>query len=208
MPRNLADVARAALTAACVRSRGDATGPGGYGDIARVADTCVRGGLGFVQLLHRRKDGILAEELYFSTREDDGSWAVAEHLSGSTIGDDPGDPRNIAAVLRGRPLALLGESEALLYTGRPEADDEDGYEMLRFHTLLVPQEAGHLDIEDVSSGVGPTPSRTRKPLSSRIALFALFPGERFSVHVMAGEGGSRRALGEPWELTGTAPGPG
>lgn len=208
MHRNLAELAHAALAAAALQDTGAARAVPTRLDSATeaaVADTCVRGNLGFTLLFHRRKDGLVAEELYFSPRQDDGSWAAADHLSGGVMGIEPTSPREVAAILKGRSLTLFGESETELFTGRPQADEGD--EPLRFYTLLVGQGVGHLDIEDTSPGADPAGSRTRKTLTSRVALFALFPGERFTVHAMARNGSGTQALGEPYELTGTGAGP-
>ncbi|MDX3453037.1 hypothetical protein PV396_13925 [Streptomyces sp. ME02-8801-2C] len=203
MPRNLAELARAALTA---RDRQGADGPYTMrtrldsGAEVSVADICMRDDLGFVLLFHRRKDGHFAEELYFSTRLDDGSWAAADHLSGGAMGIEPTSPRDLASVLDGRSLVPFGESETLLLTGRPEADE--GYELLRFYELLVDGGVDHLDIENTAPEAGPTRDPIQKSLISQVALFALFPGERVTVRAMAGKGPGSHPLGEPYELTG------
>jgi hypothetical protein len=173
---------------------------------AAVADTCIRDGLGSVLVFHRRKDARFAEELYFSTRLDDGSWAAAEHLSGGAMGIDPTDPGEIARILNGRSLALFGEAETELLTGRPQADD--GYEMLRFFELLVNKEASHLEIKNASPQADPERSLVHKPLISQVALLALFPGERFTIRAMVRKGTGSYRLGDPYELIGPAPGQG
>ncbi|WP_335932949.1 hypothetical protein [Streptomyces sp. PTD5-9] len=204
MRQNLAGFARSALTAASARETGatraapvafDETAPG------VVADVCVRGALGFVCLLHRRKDGLVAEELYFSAREDDGPWEAAEHLSGGVLGFDPTDPRSAAAPLDGRALIPFGDSETCLFTGRQQADD--GYELLRFFTFLVAEEADHLVVGGGSSGT----VSVRKPLVSRIALLAVLPGERLTVRAAAREGSGAGFPDAAYELTGAEPGP-
>lgn len=205
MHRNLAEAARAALTVAY--------GPGTDGRAAVpaprlagtattvVADTCARGGLGFVLLLHRRKDGLVAEELFFSTREATGAWGAAEHLSGSGGIPDLTSPEEAAAVLRGRPVAVLGDSWTLLHTGRPQADD--GCEPMRFHVLLVDGNVGHLDIEDSPAGASPASHRLRKPLTSQVALLALFPGECVTVRTRAEAVAGVRSMDGLVELTGS-----
>ncbi|MFJ4773757.1 hypothetical protein ACIP88_32375 [Streptomyces uncialis] len=209
MPKNLAEFAHAALTAEAERdtpaTQATATRPDiGAGPV--VADVCVRDDLGFVLLLHRRRDGQAAEELYFSTRRDDGSWAAADHLSGGVIGIDPTDDRDVAGVLRGRPLTPFGESETELFTGRPQADE--GYERLCFHEILVGQEVGHLDVERASSGPDAGPSRFRKTPTCGVALFALFPGERLTVRPVVEHDGPPGAPGQTYELTCSDDGPG
>lgn len=204
---NLAELAHAALEAESVGSAGGTHAvPARLGGTAgaAVADTCVRGDLGFALLVHRRKDGLVAEELYCSSRGDDGSWAAPDHLSGSVLGFDPTSAREVADVLRGTALLSGGESEAYLYTGRPRSDE--GYELLRFHELLVAPEAGHLEVEDTSPGAGGVPVRTRRALASPFAVVACLPGERFAVRAMTGSGTGARPLGDSQELTGPEPG--
>jgi hypothetical protein len=203
MPKNLAELAHAALTAGCTQAVGAAYAAPTRLDNATeaaVADTCVRDGLGFALLFHRRRDGHFAEELYFSTRLDDGSWEAADHLSGGIIGIEPTRDAEVAGILNGRPLVLFGESETLLFTGRPQADD--GYELLRFFALLVDGKVDYLNIENTSPEAASPSGRTQKSLISHVALFALFPGERFTVRAMVGKGSGSYPLGEPYELTG------
>ncbi|MGY0070813.1 hypothetical protein ACWZEH_29380 [Streptomyces sp. QTS137] len=204
MPKNLAELAHAALTAGhtagaaashAVPTRLDSTTE------AAVADICIRDGLGSVLLFHRRKDARFAEELYFSTRLDDGSWAAAEHLSGGAMGIEPTNTWEIAGILSGRPLVLFGESETELFTGRPQADE--GYELLHFFELLVDKEVSHLEIKDASPGADPECSLIHKSLVSQVALLALFPGERFTIRAMVQKGATSYPLGEPYELTGS-----
>ncbi|GHA09067.1 hypothetical protein GCM10010372_05630 [Streptomyces tauricus] len=189
MPKNLAELARAALTAKhtlgaaaprALPTRRDSTSTGA------VVDTCIRDGLGFVLLSHRRKDACFAEELYFSTQLDDASWTASEHLSGGAVGIDPTNARDITEILSGRSLVVFGESETDLFTGRPQADD--GYELLRFIELLVDKEVSHLEIESASPDADAGRSLIHKPLISQVALLALFPGERFTIRAMGGKG--------------------
>lgn len=203
MPKNLAELAHAALTAGYgpgAAATHAAPTPLDSTAEAAVADMCLRGGLGFVLLLHRRGDGHFAEELYSSTRLDDGSWSAADHLSGGVTAFGPAATREAAGFPDGGSLMPFGESETHLFTGRPQADD--GYELLRFHELLVDGAAGHLDVESTSPEAGLPRGRIRKPLMSPVALFALFPGERITVRAMAGTGTRPQPLGEPYELTG------
>ncbi len=203
MPRNLAELAHAALTA------GDTRGADGVYVMparldsttgAAVGDICVRDDLGFVVLSHRRKDGLFGDEFYFSTRQDDGSWWEADHLSGDVMEVDPTSPRDVARILNGRSLAPFGEWETTLLTGRPDTDD--GYEPVRLYEFLVDTETDHLDVENTSSEADPTRDPVQKPLISQVALFALFPGERVTIRAMAGKGPDAHPLGEPYELTG------
>ncbi|WP_203182535.1 hypothetical protein [Streptomyces pratensis] len=205
MRTSLAETARAALTAAHgPDADGRATVPAPRLDDTTttvVADTCVRGDLGFVLLLHRRKDGLVAEELFFSNRESTGVWGAAEHLSGSGGIPDLTSPEEVAAVLRGWSMTVLGDSETGLHTGRPQADD--GYELLRFHVLLVDESIGRLDIEDTTAGASAVPHRVVKPLTSQVALVALFPEERVTVRTGTDAGTGVRSMGEMFELAGS-----
>lgn len=189
MPENLAQLAHAALTAATTPGtetpQAPPIRPAGRGG-ATVADTCVRDDLGFALLLHRRGDGRMAEELYFSTRRDDGSWTPADHLSGGVLGIDPTSESEVAAVLRGRLLLPFGESETELFTGRPEAPE--GYETLCFQELLVSPEVDRIDVESTAATGVTLPGRIRGPLASPVTLFVLFPGERLIVRPTAHEG--------------------
>ncbi|MCM2394088.1 hypothetical protein [Streptomyces albipurpureus] len=215
MQLNLADLANAALSARSVPYvEGGATAPARVRlddtTAAMAADICVRGDLGFVLLLHRRKDGLVAEEIYSSTREADGSWAPADHLSGGVTMIEPTDPHDVGRALRGQALTLFGESETNVFTGRVQA--VDGHELVRIHEFLVDARVDCLDIEDHSPGADPNASKMRKPLTSQAAVVVLFPGERFTVGAVAMDGAEPHTLGEPVELTGpddrAAAGPG
>ncbi|MFD9498476.1 hypothetical protein [Streptomyces sp. NPDC060035] len=96
---NPAELAHAAPTAGSTRDTGAAPAVPTRLDSASgaaVADLCVRGDLGFALLLHRRKDGLVAEEIYASHRQEDGSRAAADHLSGGLLGIEPTGVRDIA----------------------------------------------------------------------------------------------------------------
>ncbi|MFF0445305.1 hypothetical protein ACFYT4_02610 [Streptomyces sp. NPDC004609] len=204
MRKNLAGLAHEALMA---RSAPD-TGPApsvptrfDSGTEAAVADLCIRDGLGFILLLHRRDDGLVGEEIYCSTREGDGSWAAADHLSGGLVGIELTDARQVAGVLRGEAMAVFSESETLLFTGRDQAD-EDGCESVRIYEFLVDPQVELLDIEDTSPGADTATAGAWRSPVSQAAVVALFPGERVRVRAMTGNGTGLRPLGESQELTG------
>ncbi|MFJ4005341.1 hypothetical protein ACIPWL_18095 [Streptomyces sp. NPDC090023] len=153
-----------------------------------VADVWTDGPLGFVLLLHRRKDGVMAEELYYALRTEDGAWDRPEHLSGGVLGLDPEHPAAVAGMLADEPIRVLGESETLLYTGRSRGRG-DGYETAHIRYLLITPEADALTTES-----------THRKVTSPLSLLILFPGE--TAHVWATRDG--RPLGEPLTLSAPA----
>ncbi|MFI6284349.1 hypothetical protein ACIBCM_06240 [Streptomyces sp. NPDC051018] len=204
MRKNLAGLAHAALTARSAPDTGPAPRVPTRLDAdtqAAVADLCIREGLGFALVLHRRDDGLVGEEIYCSTREGDGSWATAGHLSGGLVGIEVTDPRQVAGVLRGEALAVFSESETLLFTGREQAD-EDGCEPVRIYEFLVDPRVARLDIEDTSPGAETATVRAWQSPAAQAAVVALFPGERVRVRATTGSGPGSRPLGEPQELSG------
>ncbi|MFD4786378.1 hypothetical protein ACFWN1_04730 [Streptomyces sp. NPDC058459] len=146
-----------------------------------VADVWTDGPLGFVLLVHRRKDGVMAEELYYALRAEDGTWDRPEHVSGGVLGLDPGDPAMVAGALAGEPIRVLGASETLLYTGR----GPDGDETAHIWHLLITEEADALTTGD-----------THRRVTSPLCLLILFPGE--TAHVCATR--DAHALGAPLTL--------
>ncbi|MFK0142109.1 hypothetical protein [Streptomyces murinus] len=57
----------------------------------QAADVWIDGDLGFALLLHRGGDDLMAEELYYSSRGQDGVWGRPEHLSGGIVGVETAD---------------------------------------------------------------------------------------------------------------------
>ncbi|MFI8181744.1 hypothetical protein ACIF70_14650 [Actinacidiphila glaucinigra] len=190
MRRKTADIATAAL------ERGPFA-PGGTTMDRRSVDldggpvaagVWTDGGLGFVLVLHRRRDGFAASELYWSTRGPDLRWTVAEHLSGGLTGCDPAYASSWEAVLADAAFTVLSSSESLLSTGADVFEEEDEGELVGVHELLVSRRVVHLRIERSALGVGPSyaPHTVRKqPLASPFALVAVRPAER--VYVVAVE---------------------
>ncbi|GAA2485164.1 hypothetical protein [Streptomyces gobitricini] len=103
-----------------------------------VVDVWIDGSLGFALVVHRRGDGLVAEELYYSLQNDNGDWMSCEHVTGAFLGLASQMPTVPRSSPGGSPLAAVSESEALLYTGRSEA--EDGYEPVRALTVLIGEE--------------------------------------------------------------------
>ncbi len=128
---------------------------------------------------------------------------MPDHLSGGAMGMDPTCPQSVAAALGGRTAVPSLDSETCLFTGRPQGDE--GYEPLRFYTVLVDGAVECLDIEDATPGGGPVTGPVRKPLRSHLALLALLPGERFTVRAVARGGAGCGAADEAFEVTGTDP---
>ncbi|MFD7132908.1 YrhB domain-containing protein [Streptomyces sp. NPDC059894] len=149
----------------------------GHGPVA--ADLWTDGDLGFVLLLHRRDDGFVASELYYSLKGADGRWTEAEHLSGEFVGFDPNDPASAEAVLSGAAMTVLSESESRVFTGG--ADDEDGGELIRLYELLVSEAVDSLRIEKHGPGPHGGPTVVHKTLTTRGALVAVRPGQRLRV---------------------------
>ncbi|KUL42862.1 hypothetical protein ADL12_08790 [Streptomyces regalis] len=162
-----------------------------------VADVWINGDIGFVLLLHRRHDGLPAEELYYSLRAEDGTWERPDHLSGGLIGLEVSDRSAVAEALAGAPMAVVTESESLVHTGRGRSGDrdeeEDEGELVHFWELLVTEEADLLEIEHMPQdhpAQTPPPSLRREVTGRPLMLVALLPGERVRVHAMRREGTS------------------
>ncbi|WEH37119.1 hypothetical protein PZB75_29405 [Streptomyces sp. AM 4-1-1] len=146
-------------------------------------DMSVHGNLGFVLLVHRRRDGAAAEELYWSVREADGVWAEPEHLSGGLTGADPDDMDELADVLRGEPLMLVSDAETLLCTGRRAYDD--GYESVRFAQILTAARVRSVEVERLGPGTRHT---TRRPAPYLLTLLVALPGESLRVRATGSDG--------------------
>ncbi|MFD7066698.1 hypothetical protein ACFV97_05585 [Streptomyces sp. NPDC059913] len=167
-------------------------GPGGIVEPV-VADVWTGHAIGCVLILHRRDDGLVAEELFHSVRGP-GGWAGCDHLSGGLLGFDPRDVASREAVLAGRGLAVVTESESLVHTGRSAEDEGD--ELLRFVELLVAAEADVLDVENLTE-----PSRGHRPVPSDLALLVLFPGDRLRVRAARSTPAGNVPVGEAVELS-------
>ncbi|MEV1006391.1 hypothetical protein [Streptomyces sp. NPDC049881] len=149
-------------------------------------------------LLHRRDDGQVAEELFFSTRGPADSagtagWTDCDHLGGGLLGFDPADPAAVAEVLAGRATAVVSASESLVYTGRVPMED-DGYELVCAVRLLVGPEAGFLEEENVTDPAGP--ARHHRRLASPLALAVLLPGDRLRVRAARAAGAAYEPVGD------------
>jgi hypothetical protein len=191
----MADIAQTALR----RGRPSSAGPAeaqvlGGTDGPAVADVWTSGDLGFALLVHRRHDGLLGEELYYSVRRENGDWESPDHLSGGILGTDVSDPSAVESALTGAPMAVAAESESLVLTGRGPSGDEG--ELVRVWELLVSGEADLVEIELVPPRPGQTPQTFRREVTGPLILLVLRPGERVRVSAMRGRDASLARLGE------------
>lgn len=198
--RPLAAIAREALSSGPTAATAGATA--GAGPV--VADVWTEDDRGFVLLVHRRDDGHLSEELFYSLRgsgEDTEApgWADCDHLGGGLLGFEPADPAAREEVLARRAMAVVTESESLVHTGRVPEDDGD--ELVRAVELLVTPEAESLEVENLTR-----PSRHIRRLAFPLALVVLLPGDRLRVRAVRASGTGYAAVGEALELT-HPPGP-
>jgi hypothetical protein len=168
-----------------------------------VADVWIDGSLGFVLVVHRRGDGFVSEELYYSMRNDDGDWLSCEHVSGSILGLAPQMSEALKDVPGGSSLAVVSESEALLHTGRREA--EDGYEPVRALTVLVGEDADRIAIEDHSQGSATPGGQAGMDVRSPLILLVLLPGRQLRVSALHREGSYFSAIGDPMEVFSSEP---
>lgn len=183
MRESLADIAATALRLGHPAT----TGP------VDVADVWIDGDLGFVLLLHRRQDGLPAEELYYSLRAEDGTWDRPDHLAGGIIGLEVSNRSAVEKALAGAPMSVVVESESLVHSGRgPGGDqDEEEPELVHFWELLVTDEADVIEIEHAPQGPAQTaPPPLRREVTGPLMLVALSAGERVRVHAMRREGAS------------------
>ncbi|WP_330258880.1 hypothetical protein OG586_13715 [Streptomyces murinus] len=163
-----------------------------------VADVWISGDLGFVLLLHRRGDGLVAEELYYSSRGEDGVWERPEHLSGGIVGMETTDSSAVERALDGAPMSVVAESESLVYTrSGPEGDGE---EFVHVWELLMSGEADLVEIERFSPARPETSALSRRDLTGPLVLLVLLPGERARVQAVRRGNSSLTRLGAPLEL--------
>ncbi|MFC9844965.1 hypothetical protein ACFWFF_35425 [Streptomyces sp. NPDC060223] len=145
-----------------------------------VADVWTDGDLGFVLLLHRRNDGFVASELYYSTKDADLRWTRAEHLSGGIAGFDPTQASPSGRAMSNATLTVLSDSECRLSTSRSGYED-DG-ELIRVYELLVSGTVDHLRIEKQQHPLGTEPTRTahtsfERGLASPVTIVVVRPCE-------------------------------
>ncbi|MGW0828050.1 hypothetical protein [Streptomyces sp. NPDC002845] len=181
MKKPMADIAAAALGQEPHTPGGEIpdTRPLDLAEGPVAADVWTDGDLGFVLLLHRRDDGFVASEVYYSLKGEDHRWTDAQHLSGEIVGFDLENPSAAEDILSGASLVVLSESESRVFTGH--GDDEDGDELIRLYELLVSEAVGSLRIEKSGPGAEPESTVFQKNVTSRVAIVAVRPGERLRV---------------------------
>jgi hypothetical protein len=190
MREPLADVAAAALR----RGRPSDTHPGPHAGSPRVADVWIDGDLGFVLLLHRRDDGLVAEELYCSLRGADGVWERPDHLGGGVLGVEIADPSAVGDALAGAPVSVVAASESLVHTRGDEG------ELVHVWELLVSSEADAIEIERFSPASPGAPALAGRDVTGPVMLLVLLPGERARVCALRRDTASLARLGHPLEL--------
>lgn len=199
MTQAMADIARSALQQGRMAITGEtANQPAiiSFG-FPVVADVWISGRIGFVLLLHRRHDGLVAEELYYSVRREDGVWDRPDHLSGGIVGWDMAYPPAVEQKLAGAPMSVVAESQSLIHTGcAPNADDG---EMVKICELLVGGDAELLQIE-CASPTSTAPALISREVTGPLMLLVLLPGERMRVHAARRETSSLRRLGGALDL--------
>ena len=170
-------------------------------DEPAVADIWTDDDLGFALLLHRRKDGFVASELYYSTRDSGLRWTDAEHLSGGIVGFDPAHASASEQILNDATLVVLSASESRLSTNRSGYEDEG--ELIRVYELLVSESVDHIRIEKHTTGSAhPRIAHTslEKSLTSPVAVVAVRPGELLHVVPAERRGSTAGATGEGIDL--------
>ncbi|WP_329617407.1 hypothetical protein OG244_34390 [Streptomyces brevispora] len=138
-----------------------------------MTDVSLHGDIGFVLVAHRRRDGLVAEEIYYAIRNSDGTWQEPDHLSGGLVGIDPQVARDVKGALRGETMTGISDAESLIYTGRFSIDD--GYESIRFLEVLTAPWIDHIEVADRGR---PSASVTRKPTPHTLSILVAFPEER------------------------------
>ncbi|MER7931506.1 MULTISPECIES: hypothetical protein [unclassified Streptomyces] len=167
-------------------------------DTPVVADIWISGDLGFVLLLHRRDDGLVGEELYYSLRGEGGAWERPDHLSGGIVGMEMADPSAAEDLLAGASMTAIAESETLVHTGRGPNHEEG--ELVHVWELLVSSEADLIDIERSSPNSPDMSELFRRELTGPLVLIVLLPGERVRLQAIRRENSSLTRLDDPLEL--------
>lgn len=192
----MANIAWDALQADALRGEhrtlGDLLASLNEGPVA--VDVWIEGDLGFVLLLHRRKDGLASEELYYSVRNADGEWQDCGHLGGAVLGFDVEMTTASQHTPASSRLAVVSESESLVDTGRSDA--EDGYETVRARTVLIGDDVDALEITDLSPDSTARGRQHILDVRSPLLVLVLLPGKRLRVSALRHEGEAFAVTGD------------
>ncbi|MFF9347739.1 hypothetical protein [Streptomyces sp. NPDC014734] len=180
---NLKQVAHSALSRASRPTDPRHNAVAHSADRVLMTDVSLHGDIGFVLVVHRRRDGHAAEEIYYGLRDSAGTWQEPDHLSGGLVGIEPGAPDEVLEALRGESMAVVSDSESLVPTGR--SDSDDGYESVRFLEVLTAPRVDHIEVIDLNR---PDAAAVRRPAPHALSVLVAFPGERLLLR--AGPGGS------------------
>ncbi|MFJ8593549.1 hypothetical protein [Streptomyces sp. NPDC093598] len=199
MRKPMADIAETALRSGHAPTDRAAARPLAIpADTVIVADVWISGDLGFVLLMHRRDDGLLAEELYYSVRRTDSVWERPDHLSGGIVGTELGTSAMVEDALAGASVSVVAESESLVHTGRGSDGDEG--ELVHTWELLVSGDADLIEIERFSPAAPGTSVIFRRDVPGFLMLLVLLPGERARVSAMRKENSSFTQFGNVLDL--------
>jgi hypothetical protein len=165
-----------------------------------AADVWIDGNLGFALVVHRRDDGFLAEELYYSIRAETGDWLDCDQLSGGMLAFDLADFAGVASVLTDSPMAVVSESKALVYTGS-EHEEEGGYESVRVLTVLVGNSPDFIDFDIRTQKPDAQVGHLSKEVTSPLMLAVVRAGQRLTVTAMKRENSSLVRHGDTMEFT-------
>ncbi|MFI1472213.1 hypothetical protein [Streptomyces wuyuanensis] len=168
-----------------------------------AADVWIDGNLGFALVVHRRDDGCLAEELYYSIRAATGDWLDCDQLSGGTLAFDLADFAAVASALTDCPMAVVSESEALVYTGSEH--EEEGYEAVRVLTVLVGESPDFIDFDIRTQEPDAQVGHLSKEVTSPLMLAVVRAGQRLTVTAMKRENSSLVRNGDTMEFTWLTP---
>jgi len=184
---SMADTAYAALAAIA-----DGSGQRGAcvqladGANAVAADVWTNGRFGLVLVLHYRKDGLFASEIYSSVASGEGCWGEVEHVTGDMFEIDLQDPEAVGQALSDAPFAVVAESDSTIFTGRPQGDE--GYEMIRTFQIITAPSVSSVVVSKFDTVTRTWSAPLRKDLRSRMFILGLFPGERISVSTKIKDG--------------------
>ncbi|WP_405683380.1 hypothetical protein [Streptomyces sp. NBC_00057] len=174
-----------------------------------AADVWIDAKIGLVLMVHRRDDGLVAEELYHSVRDDNGQWSECDHLNGGIAGIDIESPGAVAQALGGAYMEIVSESTSLVFTGcevDEGAEDEDcdeeaeGLAPLRSLNILVGDRVDVIELEYLTHSSSAAFEPLFREVTSPLALIVLLPGQRVRASPARRDGASTSRLGPAWEL--------